>query len=309
MLLLLLLSRFNRVLTLCNPIDGSPPGSSPVPGILQARIPEWVSISFFNACMHAKSLPLCPTLCDPWIAAHQASLSTGFSRQEYWSGLPFPFPLLCLDLSYFWTYILFCFKILQVMPTTPLQVFALSPRFWFLSSCRGHWNQSQLSMNFTCSTICSVWWLWYMPKMTWENAGKMLHLSWIPMDASFSICCYHIVSSRYKDRNRVPRDSSDPFMGCLLLGCTLCDYKGNHRSLGFQTQVVKLLALKVGRLVLTGLGIGGISSLVMDFPCLLHQGVRGSVWRGLLAPGAFLSHPPSQWAPQLWGRRKWLWLL
>ena len=38
--------------TLCDPIDGSPLGSS-VPGILQARILEWVSISFFNACMHA----------------------------------------------------------------------------------------------------------------------------------------------------------------------------------------------------------------------------------------------------------------
>ena len=36
LLLLLLLSRFSRVLTLCDPIDGSPPGS-PVPGILQAR--------------------------------------------------------------------------------------------------------------------------------------------------------------------------------------------------------------------------------------------------------------------------------
>ena len=34
--------------TLCDPIDGSPPGS-PVPGILQARILEWVAISFFNA--------------------------------------------------------------------------------------------------------------------------------------------------------------------------------------------------------------------------------------------------------------------
>ena len=34
--------------TLCNPIDGSPPGS-PVPGILQARTPEWVAISFSNA--------------------------------------------------------------------------------------------------------------------------------------------------------------------------------------------------------------------------------------------------------------------
>ena len=51
-------------LTLCNPIDGSPPGS-PVPGILQARILERVAISFSNACMHAKLLQLCPTLCDP----------------------------------------------------------------------------------------------------------------------------------------------------------------------------------------------------------------------------------------------------
>ena len=49
--------------TLCDPIDGSPPGSS-VPGILQARILEWVAISFSNACMHANSLQSCPTLCD-----------------------------------------------------------------------------------------------------------------------------------------------------------------------------------------------------------------------------------------------------
>ena len=50
--------------TLWDPIDTSPPGSS-VPGILQARILEWVSISFSNACMHAKSLQSCLTLCDP----------------------------------------------------------------------------------------------------------------------------------------------------------------------------------------------------------------------------------------------------
>ena len=49
--------------TLCDPIDGSPPGS-PIPGILQARTLEWVAISFFNACMCVKSLQLCPTLCD-----------------------------------------------------------------------------------------------------------------------------------------------------------------------------------------------------------------------------------------------------
>ena len=51
-------------LTLCDPIDGSPPGSS-VPGILQARILEWVAISFSHACMHAKSLQSCLTLCNP----------------------------------------------------------------------------------------------------------------------------------------------------------------------------------------------------------------------------------------------------
>ena len=50
--------------TLCDPIDGSPPGSS-VPGILQARILESGAISFSNASMRAKSLQSCPTLCDP----------------------------------------------------------------------------------------------------------------------------------------------------------------------------------------------------------------------------------------------------
>ena len=51
-------------LTLCYPIDCSPPGSS-VPGILQARILEWVAIPFSNACMHAKALQSCLTLYDP----------------------------------------------------------------------------------------------------------------------------------------------------------------------------------------------------------------------------------------------------
>ena len=51
-------------LTLCNPIDSSPPGSS-VPGILQARILEWVAFSFSIACMHAKSLQWCPILFNP----------------------------------------------------------------------------------------------------------------------------------------------------------------------------------------------------------------------------------------------------
>ena len=118
-------------------MDSSPPGSF-VHGIPQARILEWVAISFSNACMHAKSLQLCPTLCDPhrwqpirlprpWdslgkntgVGCHfllqcmkvksesevtqlyltlsdpmdcslPGSSIRGFSRQEYWSGVPLP---------------------------------------------------------------------------------------------------------------------------------------------------------------------------------------------------------------------------
>ena len=51
-------------LCLCDPTDSSPSGSS-VPRILQARILEWVAISFSNACMHAKLLQSCQILCDP----------------------------------------------------------------------------------------------------------------------------------------------------------------------------------------------------------------------------------------------------
>ena len=81
-------------LTLCNPIDGSPAGS-PVPGILQARTLEGVAISFSNAWkwkVKVKSLSCVRLFSTPWIAAYQAPLSMGFSRQEYWSGVPSPSP-------------------------------------------------------------------------------------------------------------------------------------------------------------------------------------------------------------------------
>ena len=77
-------------LTLCDPIGGSPPGST-VPGILQARTLEWVAISFSNAWkwkVKVKSLSCVRLLVTPWTAAHQAPPSMGFSRQEYWSGVP-----------------------------------------------------------------------------------------------------------------------------------------------------------------------------------------------------------------------------
>ena len=48
-------------------------------------------ILYWDMCMCSVT-SLCPTLCNPWAVAHQSHLSMGFSRQEYWSGLPFPPP-------------------------------------------------------------------------------------------------------------------------------------------------------------------------------------------------------------------------
>ena len=79
-------------LTLCDPIDGSPPGS-PIPGILQARTMEWVAISFSNTWkwkVKVKLLSHVWLFVTPWTAAFQAPPSMGFSRQEYWSGVPSP---------------------------------------------------------------------------------------------------------------------------------------------------------------------------------------------------------------------------
>ena len=81
-------------LTLCDPVDGSPPGS-PVPRLLQARTLEWVAISFSNAWqwkVKGKLLSHVWFLATPWTVAYQAPPSMGFSRQEYWSGVPLPSP-------------------------------------------------------------------------------------------------------------------------------------------------------------------------------------------------------------------------
>ena len=81
-------------LILCNPIDGSPPGSS-VPGILQARTLKWVAISFSIAWkwkVKVKSLSHVQLLATLWTTAYQAPPPMGVSRQEYWSGVPLPSP-------------------------------------------------------------------------------------------------------------------------------------------------------------------------------------------------------------------------
>ena len=89
--------------TLCDPIDGSPSGSA-IPGILQARTLQWVAISFSNAWkwkVKVKSLSRIRLLATPWTAAYQAPPSMGFSRQEYWTGLP----LVVLDIhNFLWSF-------------------------------------------------------------------------------------------------------------------------------------------------------------------------------------------------------------
>ena len=85
---------FQSCPTPCDSIDGSPPGS-PVPGILQVRTLEWVAVSSSNAWkwkMKVKLLSRIQPLATPWTAAHQPPPSIGFSRQEYWSGVPLPSP-------------------------------------------------------------------------------------------------------------------------------------------------------------------------------------------------------------------------
>ena len=75
-------------LTLCDPIDGSPPGS-PVPGILQARTLEWVAISSSNAWkwkVKVKSLSHVRLFATPWTAAYQAPPEERFNQRylRFW---------------------------------------------------------------------------------------------------------------------------------------------------------------------------------------------------------------------------------
>ena len=83
------------VLLLLLSLQSCPTPCGPVPGILQATTLEWVAISFSNASkwkVKVKSLSHVQLFTTPWTAAYQAPPSMGFSRQEYWSGVPLPSP-------------------------------------------------------------------------------------------------------------------------------------------------------------------------------------------------------------------------
>ena len=77
--------------TLCDPIDGSPPGS-PIPGILQAGTLKWVAISFLKS--ENEVTQSFPTLSNPMDCSLPGSSVHGFSRQEYWNGVPLPSPVI-----------------------------------------------------------------------------------------------------------------------------------------------------------------------------------------------------------------------
>ena len=129
--------------TLCNPIDGSPPGS-PVPGILQARTLEWVAISFSNAWkwkVKVKSLSRVWLFATPQTAAHQAPPPMGFSRQEYWSGVPLPSPVPLLDMFFK----VYTFIKTQAVHLQPLYIIYI----WSFEKRTRSWNERKKTPIFT----------------------------------------------------------------------------------------------------------------------------------------------------------------
>ena len=149
--------------TLCDPIDGSPPGS-PVPGILQARTLEWVAISFSNAWkgkVKVKSLSRVRPSATPWTAPFQAPPSMGFSRQEYWSGVPLPL-LTCIIFTYLFSWRIYLVS--NLLNYTPMrhQFINYTAVFVFSSLC--------LHLTFPSKILFS--------KVTWASSIFPHSLQW-----------------------------------------------------------------------------------------------------------------------------------
>ena len=128
-------------LTLCDPIDSSPPGS-PVPGILQAKTLEWVAISFSNTWkwkVKVKSLSHVQPSATPWTAAFQAPPFMGFARQEYWSGVPLPSPE---------SYVYMC---IIGKHSSSISGSLWTTRFWWLSSK----EVKKVKVAQSCPTLCN----------------------------------------------------------------------------------------------------------------------------------------------------------
>ena len=154
--------------TLCDPIDGSPPGSA-IPGILQARTLEWVAIFFSNASkwkVKVKLLSRVRLFATPWTAAYQVPPSMGFSRQDYWSGLPLPSPnswFLCLIYSIYFAkkkkkmfIILVWLPCVGVWDTNPRQVWG-DPRAPRAAECRAKGKPKAQNLIWNPQVKCQPW--------------------------------------------------------------------------------------------------------------------------------------------------------
>ena len=171
--------------TLCDHIDGSPPGS-PIPGILQARILEWVAISFSNAWkwkVKVKSLSHVRLLATPWTAAHQAPLSMGFFSQEYWSVVPL-MSLLLNMLSRFITAFLPRIKHLLISWLQSLSAVILEPKkikyvtvsIFSLSIAVKWWDQMSWSWFLECGVLNQNF---YSP-LSLSSNGSLISLHFLP---------------------------------------------------------------------------------------------------------------------------------
>ena len=152
--------------TLRNPIDGSPPGS-PIPGILQARTLEWVAISFSNAWKWKVKVKLFSRvwlLATPWTAAYQAPPSMGFSRQEYWSGVPLPSPNVTSKASQLANFCItfvygFCFVLSTAHSvwdfSSPMKVWT-RPQQWKVWT-PNRWTSGESPIVFFFNTLKNLW--------------------------------------------------------------------------------------------------------------------------------------------------------
>ena len=114
----------------------------------------------------AKSLQSCPTLCDPIDGSHQAPPSLGFSRQEHWSGLPFPSPMHDSE-KWKWS----CSVVSDSQRPHGLQPTRLLHPWDFPAKSTGvgchcllHCqmrSDTQLSLGYICMKFLKIWYVWY----------------------------------------------------------------------------------------------------------------------------------------------------
>ena len=149
-------------MTLCDPIDGSPPGS-PIPGTLQARTLEWVAISSSNEWkwkVKVKSLSHVRLFATPWTEAYQSPPSLGFSRQEYWSGVPLPSPVSITtqpQMLYILTFYNFCVIMSNISQS--LIYYELHWKLWEIQIkvCPfSHWDNTYI-LRYQIQDLLSEW--------------------------------------------------------------------------------------------------------------------------------------------------------